>query len=150
MFSEASTMGGRVQRWGGGRKPGSLMIWLSCWFHQLQSVPCLWGFLSLSQAFFSYIRNIILNWVYRHSQKLIQPSLFLVVKAFKQVISSQLWKQNVCYSGMDLLLPRTSMREKTLFTGIVNIKGKQPSIPNDFLKYYFGLKSCLKCMFNWA
>ena len=33
---------------------------------------------------------------------------------------------------MDFLLPRTSMREKVLFTGTVNIQGKEPSIPNDF------------------
>lgn len=60
------------------------------------------------------------------------PPFFLVVMAFKQVISSQLWNKMSVTAEWIYYFQEQSMREKMLFTGTVNIKGKWPSILNDF------------------
>lgn len=53
-----------------------------------------------------------------------------------------------CCSRMDLLLPRKEHETEMLFTGTVNIKGKWPSILNDFAQLewliWFSIVLCTK------
>lgn len=84
-----------------------------------------------------------------HGLKVIHLPLS-VGMALKQVISSQLRKQNVSESRMDLLLPRREPQRESAIYRHCKYQGKRAINTGWYLRCYFGSCSTWKCVFNSA
>lgn len=109
---------------------GTARCWPSCPRQALPLKLCARAAFCIIQETISYVfPGLVWRW---------STSPPLVVMAFKQVISSQLRKQDVCRSRMDLLLPRREPGRGSAFYRHCKYPGKRTVNTGWYLRCYFG------------